>query len=113
MPVRMRTSLLLAAAVLAGCGGGFEREMQGRWRGPAGVVEFRDGRFVTRMEGRQPFTGEYEIMDSSRVVITYDDTRKVGPVMEHFRLYISGDSMRMCDPDRPRQPCGRLWRDGE
>jgi hypothetical protein len=111
--VTRRLPLAAAALLLAACGGGLERELQGRWRGPAGVVEFDDGRFVTTSPDGRRVTGEYEIMDTSRVVITYDDTRKVGPVMEHVRLYIAGDSMRMCDPDRPRQPCGRLWRDGE
>jgi hypothetical protein len=101
---------ILVSLLLAGCaspGGGIEEQIQGRWTAPMGYTEFHpDGRYVMQVTGGARMTGTYEVRDGGRVAITYDAL----PRTDEMHLTVSGDSLRMCDPERPELPCGTLVR---
>lgn len=85
--------------------------VRGRWNGPRGYTEFGlDGRYEMAVAGSARMTGRYVVRDGGLVSITYD--LLPGRDADAMRLTVKGDTLRLCDPVRPRLPCATLLRAG-
>lgn len=105
---------MVAGLLIAACAGaGVEGRMLGRWSGGGGELEFlRGGRFAVQLANGTRSTGTYELRDGGRLVVTYDDVRARHPVLAQYHVAVENGELRLCDPDRPRQPCTTYRRAG-